>query len=132
MIRTCVRLLLAALFCIAGALKAADPAALLQAIENYRLVPRAVAMAGAYYLPYLEIVCGAGLLSRRLRGGALALLGGLLLLFMAALASAGGRGLNIACGCFGEDGEPGRYAVALARDAALLAAVAFAAREKAR
>ena len=82
-------------------------------------------MAAAFYLPYLEILCGACLLLRRWQAGALALLGGLMLVFIAALASAWGRGLDIACGCFGADGEPGHYGLALARDLALLAALGW-------
>jgi len=120
-----LRLLVGGLFMVAGTLKAAEPATFLTAIENYHILPRALAVAAAFYLPYLEILCGSCLVLRRWQTGALVLMGCLMLVFIVALASAWGRGLNIACGCFGEGGEPGRYGLALLRDLLLLAALCW-------
>lgn len=119
-----VRAVLAAVFIAAGVLKAIDPAGFAADIDNYRVLPHAASVALSLYLPYLEMLCGAALLLRWLERGALALTGAMLAAFMLALASAWWRGLDIACGCFGTGGAHGGYAFALARDAALLAAVA--------
>lgn len=117
-----VRWLAGGIFAAAGTLKALDPGSFLQAVENYRLLPHAAAVAVAFYLPWLEIFCGAGLMLKRLHAGALALLAAMTLVFIAALLSAWSRGLNIDCGCFGASGGPAHYGVALGRDLLLLAA----------
>lgn len=122
---TALRVAVGGFFVAVGALKAADPAAFLGSIENYQILPHTLSVAAAFYLPYLEILCGACLILRCWQAGAILLMGGMLLVFITALGSAWARGLNIACGCFGEGGEPGRYGLALLRDAALLGAVAL-------
>jgi len=122
-----LRIALGALFIFAGTLKALDPTAFLKSIENYQLLPHAAAVAAAYYLPYLEIFCGTSLILRRLHAGALALLGGLLLIFIAALLGAWVRGLDIDCGCFGAGDGKAHYGLALTRDLALLAALGLVA-----
>ena len=129
---TALRFFTGSLFVYAGVLKARDPAAFVRAIENYQLLPHALALAGAFYLPYLEIFCGFGVASKRLYEGALGLLILLMLVFVAALLSAWGRGLNIDCGCFGGEGGPAHYGVALARDAGILAALGLLAWRHAR
>ena len=120
-----LRIALGALFIFAGTLKALDPTAFLKSIENYQMLPHLAAGAAAYYLPYLEIFCGTALLLRRLHAGALALLGGILLVFIAALLTAWVRGLEIDCGCFGAGDGKAHYGLALARDLALLAGIGF-------
>lgn len=120
-----LRWLVGGLFATAGTLKALDPAAFVQAIGNYQLLPQAAAVALAFYLPWLEIFCGLSLVLKRLQTGALALLGGLTLVFIAALLSAWGRGLNIECGCFGAGDGAAHYGTALGRDFVLLAALGW-------
>ena len=100
----------AAVCLAAGGLKARDPAAFAAAIDHYRLLPYPAAAALALYLPWLEIVCGAAVLWSRWRLGALNLLLALCAVFSGALASAWGRQLDIACGCFGA-GPAGRAAL---------------------
>lgn len=112
-------------FVAAGSLKAIDPAAFLKSVENYQILPHLPAVALAFYLPWLEIFCGASLAFRRLHAGAVALLGGLTLVFAVALLSAWGRGLNIDCGCFGPSDGGNHYGIALARDAILLATLGW-------
>jgi len=120
-----LRLGVGGLFVWAGVLKALDPMAFLKSIENYQILPHAVALVAAFYLPYLEIFCGLGVIFKRLYAGALAILGCLTLVFLAALLSAWARGLDIDCGCFGLGDGKAHYGVALARDLALLAAIGF-------
>ncbi|MDD2764130.1 MAG: hypothetical protein PHE83_09185 [Opitutaceae bacterium] len=106
------RVTLAAVFCYAGGLKALDPAGFTLSIDNYRLLPYPVAAAVAVYLPWLELVCGLGILWPRTRLGAVVVLLGLCLVFSGAIASAWIRGLDISCGCFGGD-EAGHFSLVL-------------------
>jgi len=117
--------LVGGLFVIAGALKASDPSAFFNAIENYQILPHALAVAATFFLPYLEIFCGMAVIFKRLHAGALVLLGGMTLVFIVALLLAWVRGLNIECGCFGAGDGPVNYGVALIRDLLLLAAIGF-------
>jgi putative oxidoreductase len=96
-----LRVLLGALFLLAGGLKILDPAAFAIEIEHYQLVPWWSCALLALFLPWLEICVGIGLLTQPVWRGALAWATGLLLLFSAALLSAMLRGLSIDCGCFG-------------------------------
>lgn len=123
------RLLLGALFLYAGAVKAMDVEAFAGAVAAYRLLPYAGNLLVAVVLPYIEIVAGILLLvNARVRASAL-LTGVLTAAFMAAIASALARGLEIDCGCFRPDGRTSPLA-ALWRDAGilLLAILTFALR----
>lgn len=104
------RIILAAVFIYAGAIKALDPAAFADAIDGYRLLPYPAVTVLALYLPWLEIAGGVGVLWSRIRLGALTLLFFLCLVFGIAVASAWIRHLDIACGCFG-DGAVGAAAL---------------------
>lgn len=120
-----LRLALGAAFVVAGAMKVLDPAAFTGDIENYQIVGYTTAALAALYLPWLEIVCGLTVMSRRLYLGGLVIVTGLMIVFIPALVSAWVRGLNINCGCFGAAGaevaEP-TYLWWLTRDIAMLAA----------
>jgi putative oxidoreductase len=94
---------LALVFIYAGALKTLDPAGFALSIDHYRLLPYPLAAAVAVYLPWLEIAGGVGVVWPRARLGALSLLLGLCLFFSGAIASALFRGLDISCGCFGNE-----------------------------
>ncbi len=116
-----LRLALAAVFFVAGALKAFDPAQFAIDVHNYQMLPRPLSVAVAFYLPWLEIVIGLALLARgKWERPALLLALGLLLIFGGALAAAWARGLDISCGCFGGPGRA-NYPLSLALDAALIA-----------
>lgn len=122
---TVLRIGVGGLFVYAGALKALEPTAFLKSIENYQILPHTVAVASSFFLPFLEIFCGTGLILKRLQSGALALLGAMMLVFIVALSAAWARGLDIDCGCFGSGESKGQYGLALARDFLLLAAIGF-------
>ena len=89
------------LFLYAGALKAWDPIKFAHDIENFRILPWALGVRLAFYLPWVEIVCGAALFIAWMRSGALAILTGLTVIFIVATISAQARGIDLECGCFG-------------------------------
>jgi len=96
-----LRLVIGATFIYSGVVKALSPIRFTSDIHNYRLLPWSLAVALAFYLPWLEIVCGLAVLSGRLCRAAVALLVGLIIIFIVASASARIRGIDISCGCFG-------------------------------
>ncbi len=106
----------------AGTIKAVHPAAFIQDIWTYQLVPEAAAYWIAAYLPWLEIVTGAALVTHRQRHGARLLAAAMLLAFLAAIVISWIRGIDIACGCFGGTQADGgtNYAWLVTRDLVLL------------
>ena len=95
-----IRIALGAIFLYAGALKASDTQLFAGSIEAYRLLPYFGNYLAASVLPWLEILCGI-LLVTGWRAKTAAVMTILLnLVFMAAMASAMARGLEIDCGCF--------------------------------
>jgi len=49
------------IFIYAGAIKALDPVRFARDIDNYKILPWTIAAELAFYLPWLEIVCGVAL-----------------------------------------------------------------------
>ena len=96
-----VRLLVAAVFIYAGIVKIAAPVRFATEIANYHTVPWPVAVGLAFYLPWLELVCGLALLLAPFARGARSILLALTLLFMFVSIAAKLRGLQVSCGCFG-------------------------------
>ncbi len=62
----CSRLLLAAVFIYAGAVKGTDPVEFAGQVANYQLLPYAWNYLVAATLPYLELLCGLLLLLDKL------------------------------------------------------------------
>jgi hypothetical protein len=120
-----LRVLLAAVFLLAGGLKLLDPAEFAAEINRYQLIPWWSCALLALFLPWLELCVGAGLLTRRFSSGALAWATALLLLFSVALLSAMLRGLSIDCGCFGRLWQATGTLWPLIRNLVLLGIVAF-------
>ena len=124
-LRTAVRLLLGAVWVVAGLLKLPDPAAAERAVRAYQLAPEGLVPALAFGLPVVEIAVGllllAGVFVRPAAVASAVLLAG----FTAAVASAWARGLTIDCGCFGGggqvDADQTAYLSEIVRDVALLA-----------
>lgn len=119
-----LRLGLAGLFLVAGALKLRDPAGFAQEIANYQLVP-GLAPYLAIVLPPAEIVAALTLAvgPSPWRRAAALLLTGLAALFTFAVAMAAGRGLDISCACFGQ-GSGAITWLTVARNLLLTAAAA--------
>ena len=111
---TLARLVVGAVWLVAGLLKISDGAASVRAVRAYDL------------LPVVELLLGLCLLAGLLTRGSAVLSALLLLAFVAGIASAWARGLVIDCGCFGGGATPGENAAAaypwdIARDVGLLA-----------
>jgi putative oxidoreductase len=113
--------ILAGIFIYAGALKAVDPVQFASDIDNYKLLPWPVSVALAFYLPWLEILCGVGLIFRFLYRGALSILTASIAIFTVATIAAKARGLDITCGCFGHASQHWSFPAHLATNLAILA-----------
>jgi uncharacterized membrane protein YphA (DoxX/SURF4 family) len=96
-----LRLLAGGVFLVAGVLKVIDPARFAADIDHFRLLPYFAVAPLAFYLPWLEIVCGLAVFAGAWRRSALVLLLMSTVVFIAAITSAWSRGLDIRCGCFG-------------------------------
>lgn len=122
---TVARVVLAGVWLVSGALKAADPLQTRVAVEAYDVLPAAGAEIVAALLPWVEIALGLLLLVGLGTQAVAALSGVLMLGFLVGVAQAWARGLSIDCGCFGGGGEvaPGEtaYLSELLRDTGFLA-----------
>ena len=99
-----IRVLLGVVFLWSGISKLMDPTEFAVIINGYGLMPDAWILPLAIVLPLLEMVFGLGLLLD-IRGS-LAVITGLLMLFIAILSYGIWLGLDVDCGCFGpEDPE---------------------------
>lgn len=103
----------------AGVLKAIDPASFAMVVRNYRLLPWEGDVLVALYLPWLEIVCGGALVLGFCYKGALWIGALLMAVFLVAYGSTRMRGLDVACGCFG-NGVHRVHGAVTASDAILL------------
>jgi uncharacterized membrane protein YphA (DoxX/SURF4 family) len=122
-----IRLLLALVFVYAGAVKMQDVVAFAGHVAAYQILPYAVNYLVAATLPYVEFLAGLLLLLNARIRPALAVIGGMTLVFMVALASVLLRGLEIDCGCFDPSGGQDVTAgVALLRDVGLMILVVLA------
>jgi len=101
MIVRVAEIVVGAVFLISGGLKAWNPSLFYGSIEGYQILPAIPALLLAYYLPYLEIVLGLGLVAGVKVLECASLTVGLLVVFLAALVSVWLRGIDIECGCFG-------------------------------
>lgn len=90
-----------AVFVYAGVLKVHDPLQFANDVSHYRIIPWPVGVGLAFYLPWLEILCGLALIFHRAFAGALAVTSALMLIFIGATIWAKFQGINVACGCFG-------------------------------
>jgi hypothetical protein len=117
-------IIIGALFVYAGAIKAMDPVEFAGDIHNYHVLPWAVNVRLAFYLPWLEMICGLALIFRRLYSGALSIVLGLMIVFIGATIAAKARGIDISCGCFGHVSDQLSFAWHLVLDFAILGAVA--------
>lgn len=116
-------LIVGGIFIYAGALKVLDPIQFGLDIDNYKTLPWFISVRLAFYLPWLEILCGIALIFRFLYRGGLSILIALVLVFIGATIAAKARGLDITCGCFGHASEHWSFPQHMAIDLAILAAL---------
>jgi len=121
------RWILGGVFIYAGSTKLMEPRTFTVLIEAYGIVPESLLMPVAIGLPFLEMIAGFGLLFD-IRGS-LALITGLLVLFMVVLGYGIWMGLDVDCGCFGpEDPEAEAFhglRLSLFRDLVMMGGVIF-------
>ncbi len=109
-------------FVYAGFVKAWEPTIFLDDIRSFEILPDPYAGMLALFLPYLEIFAGLAVVLRPFRKAGLALLVASLILFLGAILSAWFRGIDIRCGCFGNQGDAAsNYLELITRDLLLLA-----------
>src|SRR6266403_4041808 len=118
-----VALIVGGIFIYAGVIKAIDPLRFAIDIDNYKMLPWAIGVGLAFYLPWLELVCGFALILRFFYRGGLSILTALTFIFIAASIIAKIRGLDITCGCFGHASKNWSFTTHLAVDFAILVAL---------
>ena len=122
---TLVAVIIGALFVYAVAVKVLDPVGFAGDIENYKTLPWPIGVRLAFYLPWLEILCGLALITRCLFRGGVFILTVLMFVFIIATIVAKARGLDISCGCFGHATKSLTFAWHLALDFLLLGGLLF-------
>src|SRR6267378_5837771 len=118
-----IDLIVGGIFVYAGVLKVLDPVQFANDIDNYKSLPWFISVRLAFYLPWLEILCGLALIFRFFYRGGLSILIGLIAVFMGATIAAKMRGLDITCGCFGHASEHWNFPQHMAIDLAILIAL---------
>ena len=116
-------LLVGGIFIYAGVIKVMDPLRFAIDIDNYKMLPWAIGVRLAFYLPWLEMLCGLALILRFFYRGGLFILSALTVIFIAASIIAKVRGLDITCGCFGHASNNWSFTTHLALDFAILIAL---------
>lgn len=123
-----VRLALGGVFVYAGAVKIIEPVSFAGSVAAYKILPYFGNFLVAAVLPWLEVLCGLLLIiGYRLKAAALIIIL-LNLVFMAALAAAIVRGLDIDCGCFRQGGAKSSPWLVLLRDALFMLAAIYTVR----
>lgn len=122
-----VRVALGLILLYAGFVKLLEPSQALRAVQAYRILPPAIDDVVAIGLPLLEMTVGVLLILGLGTRFVPWIAGGLMVMFIASVASAWIRGLSIDCGCFGGGGDVAatsktwRYTSEILRDTGFLA-----------
>ncbi len=121
------RLLLFAVWLLAGVQKIGSPREFLRAVRAYDATPEWLSQAIAYGLPTLEIALAIVLLLGVTTRYAAAVSAGLFAVFLIGLVQAAARGIKLECGCFGGGGisTTTNYTADILRDLGLLAVALF-------
>ena len=116
-----VALIIGGIFIYAGMTKIFDPAGFANDIDNYKILPWPLTVRLAFYLPWLEILCGLAVILGLLYRGGLLILTAVISIFILASVVAKARGLDITCGCFGHASRDWSFTRHLSVDLAILA-----------
>ncbi len=123
-----LRILLGLTFIYASIHKIMDPKTFADAVYNYQILPDYLINLTALALPVIEIIAGLCLVFNFWTPGAVSIINGMLIVFIAATAFNLSRGLNIHCGCFQSGvGEAGKWEMiwTIVLDTAMLIAGVF-------
>ncbi len=113
-------LVLSLVFLLSGILKAISPGEFKETLLSYGMFPPWMIKMAVIFLPWAEILAGAGLLIPFLRRPAALVLALMNIVFIGILTVALKRGIHAACGCFGTLSREISFRAVL-RDTALLA-----------
>jgi len=116
-----LRLVLGAIFVIAGASKVGHADMFAAQIAGFRLLPQVVIAPLALGLPFLELLLGGYLILGLFTRTAAWIGAVLLFVFDVAIASAVVRGMSVSCGCFGPNDATVTTWTEVARDAVFVA-----------
>lgn len=121
------RLVLFAVWLLAGVDKIGSPRAFLRAVRAYDATPEWMSQAIAYGLPTLEIALAVVLLVGVATRYAAIVSAALFTVFLIGIIQAAARGIKLECGCFGGGGVTANpnYTWDILRDVALLAVAVF-------
>ncbi len=100
---TLLRVALGIVFIAASAGKISDPVGFSVSLSAYKILSGTPALLAATVLPWMELLCGAGLVLGVWARGCSLLTSVMLVAFTAFVISALVRGLDISCGCFTQD-----------------------------
>jgi putative oxidoreductase len=120
-----IGIIVGGIFVYSGVIKVMDPIGFARDIDNYHMLPWALSVRLAFYLPWLEVFCGLAVLGGLFYRGGLLILNALISIFIIASMVAKARGLDITCGCFGHASRNWSFSGHLALDLILLIAVSF-------
>jgi protein-disulfide isomerase len=121
-VATVIRLVLAAVWAWVAVARLADPAASVDAVRAYQLLPDVLERGIGYGLPFVALVLAVLLLLGLAVRVAAAVSAALFLLQLVGLVAAAARGLRIGCGCLGSGGVlPAGQSTAYPRDIGLVA-----------
>ena len=118
-----IRVILGSIFVYAGFIKLIDPKAFARVISQYGIVPDVLLAPFAIGLPALELLAGLGLILNK--RGSLAVIFGLLVVFIGVLGYGILNDLNVDCGCFSPEEITGQNSLrqAFYRDLFMIAGV---------
>ena len=122
-----LRLVLGAIFIVAGASKIGHGAEFAAQIAGFRILPQPVIAPMALALPFLEVLLGGYLILGLFTRAAAWIAALLLALFDGAIASAVVRGMTVSCGCLGPNDKTVTTWAEVARDAIFVLLAVFVA-----
>ncbi len=100
-----VRLTLGITFIYASYYKIVDPSDFARSIWYYHLMPGSTINLLAIFLPWLELLCGIGLIAGVYYRSSIVIVAAMTVVFIIAMSSALVRGINLDCGCFKASGS---------------------------
>ena len=120
-----LRLVVGGVFVVAGAMKIWNPGGFANDVANYRLLPDALINLVAITLPAVEVLAGGLLMAGIWKKPSALLITGLMAVFLAGIAQAVYRHLDIRCGCFSTSEARHVGLTTLAEDFGLFCAAAW-------